>query len=57
LLLDEPTNHIDLLSLEKIEQWILEFAGPVIVVTHDQYFINKLKDLNTKTIAITDFIH
>ncbi|WNE40251.1 MAG: Nucleotide-binding protein ExpZ [Mycoplasmataceae bacterium] len=42
LILDEPTNHIDLYSLEKIENWLKDFPGPVLAVSHDQYFSEKV---------------
>jgi ATPase subunit of ABC transporter with duplicated ATPase domains len=42
LILDEPTNHIDLLSLEKIEEQLINFPGPVLVASHDRYFIEKV---------------
>lgn len=42
LLLDEPTNHIDLPSLEHIEEKLIEFPGPVIAVSHDRYFTKKI---------------
>jgi ATPase subunit of ABC transporter with duplicated ATPase domains len=52
LILDEPTNHIDLYSLEKIEDWLKNFSGPILAVSHDQYFAEKVCD---KIIDITQF--
>ncbi len=43
LLLDEPTNHISLDVLEAFEAAIIEFAGPVIAVSHDRWFIDRFK--------------
>lgn len=40
LLLDEPTNHLDLTSIEWLEQLIREFAGAVVVITHDRRFLD-----------------
>jgi len=42
LLLDEPTNHLDLVSLEWLEQYLLHFAGSMILVSHDRFFIDRL---------------
>ena len=43
IILDEPTNHIDLEILEELEEALSEFPGTLIVVSHDRYFIKKLK--------------
>ncbi len=40
LLLDEPTNHLDAESIRWLEQFLLSFAGAVIFVTHDRYFLD-----------------
>ena len=42
LILDEPTNHIDIASMEQIESALLAFKGPIIAVSHDRWFINKI---------------
>ena len=39
LLLDEPTNHLDAESVEWLEQFLKRFAGTVVAVTHDRYFL------------------
>ncbi|MFB3163303.1 ribosomal protection-like ABC-F family protein [Neobacillus sp. 179-J 1A1 HS] len=44
LILDEPTNHLDLPSREQLEKTLNEFAGTIITVSHDFYFLNKLCD-------------
>ena len=40
LLLDEPTNHLDAESVEWLEQFLGQFPGTVIAVTHDRYFLD-----------------
>jgi ATPase subunit of ABC transporter with duplicated ATPase domains len=40
LLLDEPTNHLDILSIRWLEGFIREFAGPVVVISHDHKFLD-----------------
>ena len=47
LLLDEPTNHLDIATIEKLEKTVKDFAGAVIVISHDRAF---LKAVSTSTI-------
>ena len=42
LLLDEPTNHLDLQAIEWLEEYIKNFSGTVIVVSHDRQFMNNV---------------
>ncbi len=44
LLLDEPTNHMDIPSMEAMEDTILSFSGAVLVVTHDRYLLGRVAD-------------
>ena len=40
LLLDEPTNHLDAESVDWLEQFLARFAGTVVAITHDRYFLD-----------------
>lgn len=42
LLLDEPTNHLDLFAVEWLEQFLKEYTGTVIVISHDRYFLDEV---------------
>ena len=42
LLLDEPTNHLDAESVAWLEQTLRDYAGTVLVVTHDRYFLDNV---------------
>ncbi len=42
LLLDEPTNHLDALSVQWLEQFLERYAGTVVAVTHDRYFLDNV---------------
>ena len=42
LILDEPTNDLDLLTLNKLEEFLTQFKGCLIIVSHDRYFMDKL---------------
>jgi len=42
LLLDEPTNHLDIKSIVWLENFLHDFAGTVIVVSHDRHFLNQV---------------
>ena len=44
LILDEPTNDLDIMTLNVLEEFLLDFPGCVIIVTHDRYFMDKLVD-------------
>jgi ABC transport system ATP-binding/permease protein len=44
LILDEPTNDLDLPTLQVLEQFLLNFQGCVLLVSHDRYFMDKLVD-------------
>ena len=58
LLLDEPTNHLDLDARNWLESYLIAYPHPVILVSHDRYFLDavvtKIADLSLRT--ITDYI-
>lgn len=45
LILDEPTNHMDIVGKETLESMLRDFAGTVIFVSHDRYFVKKVSDV------------
>ena len=44
LILDEPTNDLDLLTLTKLEEFLLQYKGCLVLVSHDRFFIDKLTE-------------
>ena len=44
LILDEPTNDLDIFALATLEEYLLQFTGVLVVVSHDRYFMDKLVD-------------
>lgn len=51
LLLDEPTNDLDIATLTVLEAFLQQFAGPVLTVSHDRYFLDKVSN---KLLAFED---
>lgn len=50
LLLDEPTNHLDIDSLRWLENYLLNYDGAFVIISHDRFFLDKL---TTKTLEIS----
>ena len=44
LILDEPTNDLDILSLNVLENFLLDYPGTLLIVSHDRYFMDKITD-------------
>jgi len=44
LLLDEPTNDLDVMTLSILEDYLQGFSGPILIVSHDRFFLDKLAD-------------
>ena len=42
LILDEPTNHLDIETLTWLEQYLQNYAGAILIVSHDRYFLDKI---------------
>ena len=49
LLLDEPTNHLDAESVAWLEHFLQEYAGTVVAITHDRYFLDNVAGLDPRT--------
>ncbi|MBP8192988.1 MAG: ABC-F family ATP-binding cassette domain-containing protein, partial [Chitinophagales bacterium] len=44
LILDEPTNDLDILTLQVLEDFLMDFKGCLVIVSHDRYFLDKLTE-------------
>ena len=56
LLLDEPTNHLDILSIRWLEMFLRDFAGPLVVISHDHRFLDNIStyilDVDYETVLL-----
>ena len=44
LILDEPTNDLDIVTLDILEEYLLEYKGSLVIVSHDRHFLDRLVD-------------
>ena len=44
LILDEPTNDLDIMTLEILEEYLQEYKGSLVIVSHDRHFLDRLVD-------------
>lgn len=65
LILDEPTNDLDIYTLEVLEEYLDSFKGPVLIVSHDRYFLDNVCDkllvfegsnINEYNISFSEFL-
>jgi ATP-binding cassette subfamily F protein 3 len=60
LLLDEPTNHLDIEMLELLENWLRDFPGAALIVSHDRTFldhtVSRVLELNPETHTVKEYV-
>ncbi len=58
IILDEPTNHLDMNSIRWLENYLLNYKGAVIIVSHDRYFLDKIaeKVIEVENCKVSSFI-
>jgi ATP-binding cassette subfamily F protein 3 len=57
IILDEPTNHLDMNSIRWLENYLLNYKGAVLIVSHDRYFLDKIsgKIIEVENTRVTSF--
>lgn len=55
IIMDEPTNHMDLTSIECLEQALSECPVALLLVSHDKYFLEKLTEIRWNIVPVPDF--
>jgi ATP-binding cassette subfamily F protein 3 len=58
IILDEPTNHLDMTAIRWLENYLLNYKGAVMIVSHDRYFLDKIADkvIEVENKKVTSFI-
>ncbi len=58
LIMDEPTNHLDLVSVEALEQALIQYEGTLLLISHDRYFLDKIvgRVLELKGGCLTEYL-
>ncbi len=58
IILDEPTNHLDMSSIRWLENYLLNYKGAVLIVSHDRYFLDKIagKIIEVENTKVSSFI-
>ena len=57
LILDEPTNHLDTKSIEWLEDFLADYKGTCIFVTHDRYFLDRIANRIVELSSGTFYSH
>ena len=52
LVLDEPTNHLDLEAVEQLESALVDYAGTLVVVSHDRRFLQRIAPTRALTLPL-----
>ena len=58
IILDEPTNHLDMSSIRWLENYLLNYKGAVLIVSHDRYFLDKIvgKVIEVENTLVSSFV-
>ena len=52
LVLDEPTNHLDIETIAWLENYLVNYSGALIIVSHDRYFLDKVATITLDLTSI-----